>query len=279
MEHTTTSTTLLDTLAQGVASLTNSAAWRAWLDVQRRFHRYSWGNTLLIAAQRPEATRVAGFHAWLRLGRHVRRGEHGIAILAPVVPRLRVVDSESGDERWVAGRPHAFRVARVFDISQTEGQELAPPPVSRLEGSDPSDWYTELRDVAHGLNFTVEEDFLPDGVNGDCNHALRRIRIELRNGQSHQVKTLAHELAHAILHEDRTGLARDRCELEAESVAYIVCAGLGIDSSEYSFGYLAVWAGGGEEARRALGESAQRIQTAARRVLDAVGVRGEAAAA
>ncbi len=194
MEPTTTSTTLLDTLAEGVASLTTSAAWRAWLDVQRRFHHYSWGNTILIYGQRPGATRVAGFHAWLRLGRHVRRGEHGIAILAPVVPRLRVVDADSGDERWVAGRPHAFRVARVFDLSQTEGEELAAPPVSRLEGSDPCDWYTQLRAVAHGLNFTVEEDYLPDEVNGECNHALQRIRIEVRNGQSHQVKTLAHEL-------------------------------------------------------------------------------------
>jgi len=275
----TTAAELLATLADGVADLTNSTAWRAWLDVQRRFHRYSWGNTLLIAAQRADATRVAGFHAWLRLGRHVRKGEHGIAILAPVVPRLRVVDSESGDERWVAGRPHAFRVAHVFDVSQTDGEELAPPPVTRLEGGDPKDWYTQLRDVAHSLEFTVEEDYLPDDVNGDCNHALRQIRIEVRNGQRQQVKTLAHELGHAILHADRAGLCREQAELEAESVAYVVCAGLGIDTSEYSFGHLAVWAGGGEQARRAIAESAQRIQTAAHRVLDAVTPGAEAVAA
>jgi antirestriction protein ArdC len=275
----TTATELLATLADGVAELTNSTAWRAWLDVQRRFHRYSWGNTLLIAAQCPDATRVAGFHAWLRLGRHVRKGEHGIAILAPVVPRLRVVDADSGDERWVAGRPHAFRVAHVFDVSQTDGEELAAPPVTRLEGGDPKDWYTQLRDVAHGLEFTVEEDYLPDDVNGDCNHALRRIRIEVRNGQCQQVKTLAHELGHAILHADRAGLCREQAELEAESVAYIVCAGLGIDTSEYSFGYLAVWAGGGEQARRAIAESAQRIQTGAHRVLDAVTPGAEEVAA
>jgi antirestriction protein ArdC len=275
----TTAADLLTTLADGVAELTNSTAWRAWLDVQRRFHRYSWGNALLIAAQRRDATRVAGFHSWLRLGRHVRKGEHGIAILAPIVPRLRVVDGDSGDEQWVAGRPHAFRVTHVFDVSQTDGEDLAAPPVSRLEGSDPKDWYTQLRGVAHGLEFTVEEDYLPDGVNGDCNHALRRIRIEVRNGQSHQVKTLAHELGHAILHADRAGLCREQAELEAESVAYIVCAGLGIDTSEYSFGYLAVWAGGGEQARRAIAESAQRIQTAAHRVLDAVTPGAEEVAA
>jgi antirestriction protein ArdC len=275
----TTAADLLTTLADGVAELTNSTAWRAWLDVQRRFHRYSWGNALLIAAQRRDATRVAGFHSWLRLGRHVRKGEHGIAILAPIVPRLRVVDGDSGDEQWVAGRPHAFRVTHVFDVSQTDGEDLAAPPVSRLEGSDPKDWYTQLRGVAHGLEFTVEEDYLPDGVNGDCNHALRRIRIEVRNGQSHQVKTLAHELGHAILHADRAGLCREQAELEAESVAYIVCAGLGIDTSEYSFGYLAVWAGGGEQARHGIAESAQRIQTAAHRVLDALTPGAEEVAA
>jgi len=275
----TTAADLLTTLADGVAELTNSTAWRAWLDVQRRFHRYSWGNALLIAAQRRDATRVAGFHSWLRLGRHVRKGEHGIAILAPIVPRLRVVDGDSGDERWVAGRPHAFRVTHVFDVSQTDGEDLAAPPVSRLEGSDPKDRYTQLRGVAHGLEFTVEEDYLPDGVNGDCNHALRRIRIEVRNGQSHQVKTLAHELGHAILHADRAGLCREQAELEAESIAYIVCAGLGIDTSEYSFGYLAVWAGGGEQARHGIAESAQRIQTAAHRVLDALTPAAEEVAA
>ena len=116
-------------------------------------------------------------------------------------------------------------------------------------------------------------------MNGDCNHALRRIRIEVRNGQRQQVKTLAHELAHAILHADRAELTRERCELEAESVAFIVCAGLGLDTSEYSFGYLAVWAGGGEQARRGIAESAQRIQTAAHRVLGAVTPGAEEVAA
>jgi antirestriction protein ArdC len=279
MDASTTRTDLLATLADGVAGLTSSAAWQAWLDVQRRFRRYSWGNTLLIACQRPDATRVAGFHAWLRLGRHVRKGEHGIAILAPVVPRLRVLDSETGEERLVRGAPRTFRVAHVFDVSQTEGQELPEPPVSRLEGADPDDRYTQLRAVAHSLEFTVEEDHLEGEVNGDCNHALRRIRVEVANEPRQQVKTLAHELGHAILHGERGGLARERAELEAESVAYVVCADLGIDSSDYSFGYLAVWAGGGEQVRQAVSESAARIQEAARVILDGIGLGREEAAA
>ena len=278
MEPSIAKQDLLATLADGVARLTTSDAWMRWLDVQRRFHRYSWGNAVLIAWQRPGATHVAGFHAWLRLGRHVRRGEHGIAILAPVVPRLRVVDSETGDERWIAGAPRAFRVTHTFDVTQTEGADLPEPPVSRLLGSDPDDRYTQLRRVAHGLGFTVEEDYLPGEVNGDCDHGLRRIRVEVRNDPRHQVKVLGHELAHAILHADREGLTRERAELEAESVAYIVCHGLGIDSSEYSFGYLASWGGGGDDTRRAISESAERIQRAARSILDGAGVSDEAAA-
>ena len=268
MEPSTAKQDLLATLADGVARLTTSEAWMRWLDVQRRFHRYSWGNTLLIACQRPDATRVAGFHTWLRLGRHVRRGEHGIAILAPVVPRLRVVDGDTEDERWIPGTPRAFRVAHVFDVSQTEGDELPEPPVSRLVGDDPDDRYTQLCRVAHSLGFTVEEDYLTGGVNGDCDHGLRRIRVEVRNDPRQQVKTLAHELGHAILHEEREALPRERAELEAESVAYIVCDDLGIDSSHYSFGYLAVWAGGRDGARRAISESAERVQRAARLILD-----------
>jgi antirestriction protein ArdC len=279
MDASTTRTDLLATLADGVAGLTSSTAWRAWLDVQRRFHRYSWGNTLLIGCQRPDATRVAGFHAWLRLGRHVRKGEHGIAILAPVVPRLRILDAESGEETWIAGAPRAFRVAHVFDVSQTEGHELPPPPVSRLEGADPDDRYTQLRTVAHSLEFTVEEDHLEGEVNGDCNHALRRIRVEVANEPRQQVKTLAHELGHAILHADRAGLTPGQVELEAESVAYIVCVGLDIDSSQYSFGYLAVWAGGAEQARPSIAESAERIQKAARIILDGIAAGREVAAA
>jgi antirestriction protein ArdC len=124
----------------------------------------------------------------------------------------------------------------------------------------------------------VEEDYLPGEINGDCDHGLRRIRVEVRNEPRQQVKSLSHELAHAILHRDREGLTRERAELEAESVAYVVCHGLGIDSSEYSFGYLAAWAGGGDQARRALSESAERIQTAARTILDGADAVDEAAA-
>ena len=268
MDSTDKKTEILATLAEGVARLTSSDEWLAWLDVQSRFHRYSFGNTLLIALQRPEATQVAGFHARLRLSRHVRKGEKGIAIIAPVVRRTRVKDEATGDEQVITGAPSAFRIAHVFDLAQTDGTELPAVPVHKLEGDDTDGLYTRLLAVAHSLGFTVEEDYLENGVNGDCNHADARIRVEVRNEPKQQVKTLAHELAHAILHGSRQELSRERKELEAESVAYVVCTDLGIDSSEYSFGYLATWSGGGTEAQRAITESAQRIQNAAHLILD-----------
>jgi hypothetical protein len=208
-------TEALDWLREGIAQLTSSEEWQRWLSVQRRFSRYSWGNTLLIALQRPDATQVAGFHAWLRMGRHVRKGEKGIAILAPILRRVRVKD----DETVIVGSPSAFRVTHVFDIRQTDGEELPAPPVSMLQGDDPDALYTRLRSVAAAVGYTVEEDYL-DGQNGDCTPGERRIRIEVRNQPAQQVKTLAHELAHAILHADLSGLPRKRKELEQKGRAF-----------------------------------------------------------
>jgi len=263
---TTKTDELLQRLADGVAQLTNSDEWLRYLDVQRRFHHYSFGNCLLILWQRPDATRVAGFHRWIELGRRVRRGEKGIAILAPIVSRVKVED-EDGEQRTIVSAPRGFRVVYVFDVVQTDGDELPKAPVHKLEGDDPNHVYTSLHAVAASIGFTVEEGALA-GPNGDCNHELRRIRVEVSNEPSQQVKTLAHELAHAILHGHREGLSREQAELEAESVAYIVCADLGIDSSSYSFGYLASWTQGGKDVRRAISESGQRIQSAARLILD-----------
>ena len=138
MDSTDRKAELLANLADGVTRLSNSESWQAWLTVQRRFHCYSWANAVLIALQRPDATQVAGFHAWLRLGRHVRKGEKGIAILAPIVSRTRVTDDELGDEKVLAGSPRAFRITYVFDIAQTDGDEMPVVPISKLDGADPN---------------------------------------------------------------------------------------------------------------------------------------------
>src|SRR5205807_4444315 len=112
---------VLDQLRAGIATLTSSDKWAQWLDAQGRFHNYSFGNSLLILLQRPDATRVAGYHTWRKLGRQVRKGEKGIVILAPVASRIRVED-ENGDEQVIAGPAQAFRTAHLFDVSQTEGR-------------------------------------------------------------------------------------------------------------------------------------------------------------
>jgi antirestriction protein ArdC len=258
---------VLDQLREGIATLTSSERWTRWLEAQSRFHHYSFGNTLLILLQRPDATRVAGYRAWLQLRRQVRKGEKGIAIIAPIANRIRVED-ENGEERVLAGSAHAFRVAHVFDIAQTDGDDL-PTVSDRLSGDDPDEIYSQLVAVAHSLGFTVEEDYLDGGVNGDCSHSKKAIRVEVRNEPAQQVKTLAHELSHAILHGEEFKGTREIGELEAESVAYIVCQNVGLDSSAYSFGYVASWIGGGPEAIKAITASGQRIVRAARQILDA----------
>jgi len=246
-------------LAEGIARLTTSDEWRRYLEFQGRFHSYSFNNVLLIAAQCPEATQVAGYRAWRRLGRFVRSGERAIWILAPLVYR-RPGDAEDDAERVVRG----FKFVPVFDVSQTEGEEL-PSVCSRLVGDDPAGHFARLTAVAQRLGFSVEEHAFAGNVNGDCSHDEHRIRIEARNTPVQRVKTLAHELAHALLHagfEDRS-----LAELEAESTAYVVCRQLGIDSGEYSFGYVATWAGGGEPAVVAVRASCGRIQKAAAAIL------------
>jgi antirestriction protein ArdC len=258
--------TLLQQLADGVEQLTSSDDWLAYLDTQRKFHRYSFGNCLLIGMQCPDATHVAGFRKWLELGRHVRKGEKGIAILAPIVHRFKRENEETGETETIVGSPRGFRCVYVFDISQTDGDDLPELPISKLQGNDPGELYTALREVAASIGFTVQEDYL-DGPNGYCRHSDKVIAVEVRNEPLQQVKTLAHELAHAILHEDRDAFDREQAELEAESVAYIVCADLGIDSSAYSFGYLASWGSNKADVARALQASGQRIQRAVSLIL------------
>ena len=251
---------LLAQLEKGIATLTNSDAWRDHLLFQSRFHRYSSSNVVLICAQDPRATQVAGFHTWRRLNRCVRKGEKAIWILAPVVRRRRGTEDED-DGRDVSG----FKYVPVFDIAQTDGE--APPAVcTRLCGDDRADVYPRLVAVARSIGFSVEDWEFGDTTNGDCSASERRIRIEARNTPAQRVKTLAHELAHALLHQ-QTVTDRGLAELEAESTAYVVCQGLGLDTGDYSFGYVATWAGGGEQAIAKIKTSCARIQQAAAVIL------------
>jgi antirestriction protein ArdC len=251
---------LIDTLTAGIEALTTSESWRIHLEFQGRFHRYSFSNALLIARQDPGASRVAGFATWKSLGRMVRRGERAIWILAPMTGR-RTRTAEGEEHRPILG----FRPVAVFDVAQTDGEPL-PEVCRNLEGDDPAARFGLLVDRAVRLGYRVETTELPGTTNGDCSFARRRIRVEARNGPAQQVKTLAHELAHALLHEGIDD--RPLAELEAESTAFVVCRTLGLDTSGYSFGYVACWAGGGPEAVARIRASGARIQHAASVILD-----------
>ncbi len=253
---------LLAALRDGVAGLARSEQWRRHLEAQSRFPRYSFGNVLLIVHQRPDATRVAGFAAWRALGRSVRRGERAIYIRAPVVRR------RPGPETARAEGPDpapavAFRFVPVFDLAQTEGPPL-PEPCTPLTGDDVPDRFGRLVGVARDLGYRVEAGAL-GGPHGDCCPARRRIRVEAADRPDQQVKTLAHELGHALLHAAADD--RARAELEAESVAFVVCRSLGLDTGGYSFGYVTHWAGGSEAALAGLRASGERIQRAAADIL------------
>ncbi len=250
---------LVEKLTEGILRLTSSDEWQRFLNYQSVFHSYSFGNVLLIIAQCPHATRVAGFRAWQRMNRFVRKGEKALWVLAPMVYKNK--ESEGiDDDRVIRG----FKYVPVFDITQTDGEEL-PTVCNQLTGDDPCGLYLRLVAVAQSIGFRVEDAELPGSVNGDCTHSERRLRIEVTNSPAQRVKTLAHELAHAILHETFQG--RGLAELEAESTAYVVCQSLGLDTSDYSFGYVATWSGGGEDAIAKIKASGERIQRAAATIL------------
>ena len=256
---------LLRHLTDGITELVTSDKWNEYLAFQARFHNYSAGNVQLIAMQSGGyATQVAGFNTWKAQGRNVKKGEKGLFILAPLA--FKSTDKETGEETFgVKG----FRYVAVFDVAQTEGLEL-PEISSKITGEAPEGVFIRLIDYARELGFMVTDfDFENTGVNGDCNHETKLIRVEVSNSPAQRVKTLAHELSHAILHTpETTDYRKDRalCELEAESSAYVICQALGVDSSDYSFGYVAGWAGA-ESAVKGIKASQDRIHKASSQVL------------
>jgi hypothetical protein len=257
---------LLEGLSAGIADLTTSEKWTQYLDVQSKFYRYSPNNVMLILLQNPYATRVAGYNAWKALDHQVMAKESALRILAPMTYK-RDDAPEGENAREIRG----FKLVPVFDISQTEGPDL-PDIVSKLEGLAPEGVFVKLTEFAQGIGFRVERpESLESGANGDTTHSEGRIRVVSSNSEAQQAKTLAHEIGHALLHdpgvEATKDLERGLKELEAESAAYVICTALGMDTSDYSFGYVAGWAGGAPEALAGIKASTGRIQKAATAVL------------
>jgi antirestriction protein ArdC len=254
---TDATTHALATLEAGIDALETSDAFRHYLQVAARFHSYSFGNQLLIASQMPSATRIAGFNTWLSLHRHVRRGEKAIRIIAPVVYKKR--GKESDDDCDQARL--AFRVVPVFDVSQTDGEDL-PELAHQLTGDVARPLLESLTRFAfgNGLCFTDKEP--PDqGINGYFDPAAQAIYVRPTLEINQRAKTLAHELGHARLRhgtDDVTLVSRANCEVAAETVAYIVCNAFGVNTAEYSYGYIVGWTSDRKE-RRSIITSASKV--------------------
>ena len=254
---------ITEKLEQGIKELFESEKYKTYLNTMSKFHNYSFNNTMLIAMQKPDATLVAGFKAWQKnFDRHVKKGEKGIRILAPAPYKIKEeqekLDPVTGEimldkngmpiTEEVEIKIPAFRVVPVFDVSQTDGKELPDIGVNELSGSveDYEDFMQALTEVSP-VPITYEDI---DGEAKGYFHATdHRIAIQEGMSQSQTVKTAIHEVAHAKLHDREQNqdidavLDKDRNtkEVEAESVAYTVCQHFGIDTSDYSFGYIAGW--------------------------------------
>ncbi len=258
-------------LVQAVEALSSGEDWRAMLATAAKFHSYSPSNVLLILRQFPRATRVGGYRTWQRLGRQVRKGERGIAVLAPCTYKAKATDDqpESDEGRRVL---RGFRVVHVFDVSQTDGEPLPALAAPLLEGDAPTALWDGLAAQVEAAGFSIERGDCA-GANGRTDFLRHVVRVRADVDAAQAAKTMAHELAHVLL-DHGTSSCRGRAEVEAESVAFLVCAGAGMETSSYSFPYVTVWAGGDSVVVRA---TAARVMTTARAILETAGLASEEA--
>jgi antirestriction protein ArdC len=239
-------------LSDGILALNDPQAWQAWLQFSSRFHRYSFGNSLLIMLQDPQATHVAGYQAFKAMGRQVRRGETGIKVLAPITRREPRLDAAGqpvrDDQDRLLHRTHvvATKPVTVFDIRQTDGPPLPDPKIGEatlLTGQAPVGLWDRLQGLLEERGFEVRRGADLGGPNGytDFGRGLVMVRDDVDDAQA--VRTLVHEAGHVLLHQDQGSRdCRGILEVEAESVAYMVTNAHGLDSSQYTFNYVAGWA-------------------------------------
>ena len=266
-------------LEEGVHKVFESDNYKNYLNIMSKFHNYSINNTLLIARQNPDATLVAGFKSWEKnFGRHVKKGEKGIKILAPSPYKKKVlvelVDPVSREIMLdINGNPvkeetevnmTAYRIVSVFDVSQTEGNPLPQIGVAELTGNvDEYELFVEALKQSTSVPISFEN--ISGVEKGYYNPVTASIAVKAGMPESQTVKTMIHEIAHSILHNDILDEAekkdRQTKEVEAESVAYTVCQHFGIDTSDYSFGYIAGWSSSKETEE--LKQSLETIQKTA----------------
>jgi hypothetical protein len=257
-------TQLTEALKQG-----RSAELTRYLSMMGKFHRYSFGNVMMILMQKPDATHVAGFNTWKQMGRYVKKGEKGIVILAPMALKVREEETREGEQPKKVLR---FRGVYVFDLSQTEGQPLPEP--ARVNG-DPSRHTARLKALIAERGITLDNEDVPHGAEG----VSRGGRISIRPGlePAQEFSVIVHELAHELLHrgEDRKSLSKTIRETEAEAVAFVVSQAIGLDAGSASSDYIQIYDGKAETLARSL----DRIQHTAAEIIAALECPYEQAAA
>ena len=280
---------ITDRLEQGITELFDSERYKEYLQVMSKFHNYSFNNTLLIAMQKPDASLIAGFNAWKNnFGRNVMRGEKGIRILAPSPYKIRqeVEKKDPQTGKTVIGKDGkpvtetkeiqipAYKVVAVFDVSQTEGRELPSISANELTGD-----VEQYEDFFAALEKTSPVPMGFEKIEGTAHgyYHLEEKRIAIDEGMSQlqNLKTAIHEIAHAKLHDidlnapeqpDRPD--RRTREVQAESIAYTVCQHYGLDTSDYSFGYVAGWSSGRELAELKI--SLETIRATAAEIINTI---------
>ena len=282
---------ITDRLEQGITELFDSERYKEYLRVMSKFHNYSFNNTLLIAMQKPDASLIAGFNSWKnQFQRNVKKGEKGIKIIAPspfkIKQETEKIDPQT--QKPVIGRDGkpvteekeitipAYKVVSVFDVSQTEGKELPNIAVDALTGDveQYSDFFAALEKTSP---VPIGFEKIEGGAHGYYHLEDKRIALDEGMSELQTLKTAIHEIAHAKLHdidlnapkdEQQPRVDRRTREVEAESVAYTVCQHYGLDTSDYSFGYVAGWSSGRELAE--LKSSLETIRSAAADIINSI---------
>jgi antirestriction protein ArdC len=280
---------ITDKLEQGIKDLFEGERFKEYLKSMSKFHNYSFNNTLLIAMQKPDASLVAGFNSWKnKFGRFVNKGEKGIQILAPApfktTKEMEKLDEDTGlpmldrngnpiVEEVEITIPY-FKVVSVFDVSQTNGKELPELGANELFGEvkNYNEFFEALKTVSP---VSVEFEPITDGAKGYYDHESKTIKINEGMSELQNVKTAIHEIVHAKLHDRdlvKADLAEKKdkktSEIEAESIAYTVCQHYGIDTSDYSFGYIAAWGSGKDTPE--LKNSLETIRSTASEIINKI---------
>lgn len=281
---------ITDKLEQGIKELFESEKFKEYLTTMSKFYNYSFNNTLLIAMQKPDATLIAGYTSWQRnFDRHVMKGEKGIKILAPApykeqeereiidpITQKPMLDADGKPvtETVEVMRP-AYKVVSVFDVSQTDGKELPDIAVDELTGSV-ENYAAFFEALKQESPVSISFEDIPGGAKGYFSLAENRIAIQEGMSEIQTIKTAIHEIAHAKLHainpdekpspEDRKD--RRTKEVEAESVAYTVCQRYGIETSDYSFGYIAGWSS--DKETKELKGSLETIRSTAAEMIESI---------